>query len=266
MKLSTYHSHTTFCDGKNTAEEMVLAAIEAGCHEIGFSGHSYMDFDDSWCMSLENTEKYKKTVLELKEKYKDQIKIYLGIEQDYYSDISIEGYDYVIGSVHYVKKNGEYLPVDLSHEETLSFVNKYYNGDFYAYCEDYYKLVSDVYNKTKCDIIGHVDLVTKFNEGGKEFDTSNERYRKCALDAVEKLLLTPAVFEVNTGAISRGYRTEPYPEGFILDRIAKSRKLFVVNSDTHSTSTVAFGIKDVKEELDKKSYPYINSLEELLKK
>ena len=26
--LSNYHTHTTFCDGKNTAEEVVLSAIE----------------------------------------------------------------------------------------------------------------------------------------------------------------------------------------------------------------------------------------------
>ena len=29
MKITNYHTHTTYCDGKNTAEEMVLAAIEA---------------------------------------------------------------------------------------------------------------------------------------------------------------------------------------------------------------------------------------------
>ncbi|MBO5212461.1 MAG: histidinol-phosphatase [Clostridia bacterium] len=266
MKISTYHLHTTFCDGKNTAEEMVLAAIEQGCHEIGFSGHAYMDFDNSWCMTIKNTEKYKKTVLELKEKYKDQIKIYLGIEQDYYSSLPTGEYDYVIGSVHYVKKDGKYLPVDLSHEATLAFVNEHYSGDFYAYCEDYYKLVADLYNKTKCDIIGHVDLVTKFNEGGREFDTSNERYQKCALEAVEALLLTPAIFEVNTGAISRGYRKDAYPEKFLLDRIAKSRKSFVVNSDTHSVDTVTFKIKEYKELLDEKSYPYIESLEEIINK
>ena len=264
MKISTYHAHTTYCDGKNTAEEMVLSAIEKGCHEIGFSGHAYMDFDSSWCMSIENTEKYKQEIRALKEKYKDKIKIYLGIEQDYFSSLPTDDYDFVLGSVHYVKKDGKYLPVDLSHDATVKFVNECYNGDFYAYAEDYYKLVKDVYNKTKCDIIGHVDLVTKFNEGGREFNTDNERYKKCALDAVEELLLTPAIFEINTGAISRGYRKEAYPEKFLLDRIAKSRKPFVINSDTHNVDTVAFLIEETKKELDKKGYTYINSLEEIL--
>lgn len=264
MKISTYHLHTKYCDGKNTAEEMILSAIEKGCHEIGFSGHAYLDIENTWAMTLEGTEQYKKEISYLKEKYKDKIKIYLGIEQDYFSPLPTDEYDFVIGSVHYVKKDGKYLPVDISKDEVDSFVNECYDGDYYAYAEDYYKLVSDVYNKTKCDIIGHVDLVTKFNEGGRQFSTENERYRKSALDAVENLLLTPAIFEINTGAISRGYRKEPYPEDFLLDRIAKSRKPFVVNSDTHNVDTVAFLIEETKNELDKKGYTYINSLEEIL--
>ncbi|MBQ8392857.1 MAG: histidinol-phosphatase HisJ family protein [Clostridia bacterium] len=266
MKLSTYHLHTTYCDGKNTAEEMVQKAIELGCPEIGFSGHAYMDFDGSWCMTVENTERYKKEITELKKKYKDKIKIYMGIEQDYFSCLDTSDYDYVLGSVHYVYKNGEYLPVDLSRDATNAFVDKHYGGDMYAYCEDYYKLVADIYNKTKCDIIGHVDLCTKFNEGGVQFSTSHPRYVKCASDAVKALLYTPAIFEVNTGAISRGYRTESYPENFLLKIIGDSGKKLVINSDTHSTSTIDFGLESEAKRLDELGYGYITSLKEIINK
>ena len=34
------HTHTTYCDGQHTTEEMVLAAINKGMKRIGFSGHS----------------------------------------------------------------------------------------------------------------------------------------------------------------------------------------------------------------------------------
>lgn len=33
--LTNYHTHTAFCDGKNSAEEMVLSAID---YENGFAG------------------------------------------------------------------------------------------------------------------------------------------------------------------------------------------------------------------------------------
>ena len=77
-----YHTHTCFCDGKHTPEEMVLEAIRLGCREIGFSGHSYTPFDGSFCMTKENTLAYIDTVRALQRKYANQIKIYLGIEQD----------------------------------------------------------------------------------------------------------------------------------------------------------------------------------------
>ena len=98
-----YHTHTCFCDGKHTPEEMVLEAIRLGCKELGFSGHSHTPFDDSFCMSKENTLAYIDTVRNLQKQYAEQIKIYLGIEQDYHSPESTEGYDYILGSVHYVE-------------------------------------------------------------------------------------------------------------------------------------------------------------------
>ena len=115
MMLSSYHTHSTFSDGKSTLEEMVQAAIAQGCQEIGFSDHAPMIFDCEWSIKAEKLERYKKEVTALKEKYKDKIKIYLGIEQDYFS-VPAEGYDYIIGSVHYVLKDGEYLPNDGLHK------------------------------------------------------------------------------------------------------------------------------------------------------
>ena len=40
--LQNLHQHTTFCDGKNTPEEIVLEAIKKGFGAIGFSGHCHM--------------------------------------------------------------------------------------------------------------------------------------------------------------------------------------------------------------------------------
>ena len=119
MTPSNFHTHTHFCDGKNTPEELVLEAIRLGCPKLGFSGHSYTFFDESYCMSQTGTQEYIRQVRALKEKYADRIQILLGVEQDYFSDTSTEGYDYVLGSVHYVLKNGCYLAVDESKDQCL---------------------------------------------------------------------------------------------------------------------------------------------------
>ncbi len=264
MIVSTYHAHSTYSDGKNTLEEMVQAAIKCGMKEIGFTDHAPMTFFCEWSMDASRVQDYKNEVLALKEKYKDQIKIYLGIEQDYYSVDADSDYDFILGSVHYVHKNGEYLPVDLSASAMNDFVNKHYNGDVYAYCEDYFKLVGDIYERTKCHIIGHFDLVTKFNEKLPMIDINNLRYVKAYEEALNKLLNTPAIFEINTGAISRGYRTNPYPDNNMIDIIAKSGKPFAICSDTHNTESVAYSLEQERENLDKKGYDYIKSLEEIL--
>lgn len=236
-----YHTHTCFCDGKHTPEEMVREAIGLGCKEIGFSGHSYTPFDGSFCMSKENTLAYIDAVRAVQEKYAEQIKIYLGIEQDYHSPESTAGYDYIIGSVHYVEKDGAYLSVDESKETQIAIVEQYYGGDFYSFVEDYYEVVSDVYNKTRCHIIGHFDLITKFNRERDLFDPGHPRYMAAARKALDALLDAPAILEVNTGAMSRGYTTEPYPTRDIISRWVSAGKEIIFSSDCHSKDHILFG-------------------------
>ena len=267
MTLSTYHSHTKFCDGKNTPEEMVLAAIKLGCHEIGFSGHGYSAGDEEWCIpNLGILEEYKKEILRQKEKYKNDIKIYLGIEYDYFCEFPTDDFDYVIGAVHTVVKDGDRLSVDGgTKEDQIAQLNKYYGGDFLAYAKDYYTLVADLYRKTKCDIIAHFDLVSKYNEMGEFFSETDEKYREIALSACDKLLATPVTFEINTGAMHRGYRTQPYPADFIIERIKNENKRVLINSDTHSDNTITFAYDFVKEKLDTLGCGYYISLEEVIK-
>ena len=90
------HTHTNFCDGKNSAEEMVKAAIELGCEGIGFSGHSYIEGEDYWTMTEKGTQKYIQEVLAAKEKYSSNIEILLGIEYDILSNIDTSIFDYDI--------------------------------------------------------------------------------------------------------------------------------------------------------------------------
>ena len=114
---ANFHTHTCLCDGADTPEEMVRAALAAGCTEIGFSGHSWLEFDPDWTMSPEAAAAYRAEVLRLKEAYADRILIRLGVEQDYCSAVDeLPLYDYVIGGVHCVFRDGHYLSVDLSAE------------------------------------------------------------------------------------------------------------------------------------------------------
>ncbi len=245
MKINL-HSHTTYCDGKNSAEEMVLAAIEKGFDVFGFSGHSYTPFDESYCMSIEATKAYKEEVSGLKEKYKKNIRILCGVEQDFYSDRSTCGYDYVIGSVHafYNRKYDKYIYADYDPQILIDSCEKYYGGDFLSLAEDYFEEESHVAEKTGCNIIGHFDLITKFNEQTKMFDESHPRYINAVDNALARLLKSNAVFEINTGAMAKGYRTSPYPSEAILRKINSGKGRVIISSDTHSADTVDYAFKD----------------------
>lgn len=242
MIPSNFHTHTTFCDGKDTPEQLVLYAIAQGCPSIGFSGHSYTFFDERYCMSQKGTEEYKECIRQLKIKYADQIQIFLGVEQDYYSTAQTEDYDYVIGSVHYLQKDGVYLPVDESRELQIRAVEEHYNGDFYAYAEHYYQTVADLYQKTHCDIIGHFDLVTKYNDDGSLFDVTHPRYIMAAKRALETLLQTPVTFEINTGGMARGHKSQVYPAPWMLSMLHEAGAKTICTSDCHAKEFLLFGL------------------------
>jgi len=240
MIPADYHVHTTFCDGSDSPEAMVKAAIAKGLTDIGFSGHSHTAFDESWCMSAEGTGEYRAEIQRLRSTYAGQIRVLCGVEQDYYSDADTDGYDYVIGSVHYLLLGGEYVPVDETAEDLLIAAKRYCGGDIYALCEAYYDTLADVVRKTNCDIIGHFDLIEKFNEGGKLFNSQHPRYMAAWQAAADQLLKSEKTFEINTGAIARGYRTVPYPTLEIQEFLARRCAKFILSGDAHCAGGLCF--------------------------
>ncbi len=244
MILEDFHIHTTYCDGKNSAEEMVRAAIDLNMTRLGFSVHSYIAYDEDYCIAKERTSEYVAEIRALAEKFKDKIEILCGVEQDYFSIEPTDGFDYVIGSTHAVKKGDEYIEVDNTAEILADAANRLYGGDFIALAEDYFNTHADVVRKTNADIIGHFDLITKFNQDKRLFDTDDPRYVAAAKAALDKLLTYGKPFEINTGAISRGYRKEAYPEEWQLRYIAENGGRVILSSDSHSTETLCYKFEE----------------------
>lgn len=249
--------HTCYCDGAAAPEEMVKSAIDKGLTTVGISGHSYTFFDESYCMQKAAVPRYLAECRYLRAKYFDRIHVLCGVEQDYYSDYPTDEFDYVIGSVHYVKVEDEYIPIDESIAILKDAVEKHFGGDIYALCELYFATVADVVNKTDCDIIGHFDLISKFIEVGDGaldvpqtndvlFDTHHPRYVAAWQKAVDQLVQYDVPFEINTGAISRGYRTSPYPNEEMIAYIKAHGGRLVLSSDAHSTDAIAYQFEDYK--------------------
>ena len=100
----------------------------------------------------------------------------------------------------------------------------------------YYEDLPEMHDivKRKIDVIGHVDIITKNNEILNFVDTSSKEYQTYAIESVRELAKKTDIFEMNTGAMSRGYRTAPYPENFILKELNRLGKGIILTSDCHN--------------------------------
>ena len=243
MIRQNLHTHCTYCDGKNTLEEMVLAAIDKGFSSLGFSSHCFsnLSYDECGIKTAADYEAYLSEVEALKQKYKNQISIYRGIELE--SRIKDELYpnpdprlDYSIGSIHWFYLDSRHWEVDYKAEILLQAKEAF--GGFRPLIESYYNEVIEFAKHSSYSITGHIDLVTKFSELNS-FGFENENwYRDAALSATESVVKCGKLVEVNTGAISRGYRTTPYPAPFILKRLAELNAPIIVTTDCHSANNI----------------------------
>jgi len=259
--MQNLHTHTTYCDGAQSAEAMIDAAIAKGCASIGFSEHSHVWFvEKKYSMSPGTTRKYIAEISALKEKYADRIEIYLGIELDYCTDHIPDGLDYIIGSVHNVQKGYEFVTADHNVKEQQWLIDKHYGGDYIAFAEAYYATVAGVAKKTKADIIGHFDVMAKNNINGCLFDEMNPKYVSAALGAMDEILKDCRLFEVNTGAMHRINKPDPYPSPFLLKELRKRGGEVILSSDSHAVSSLCYKFNEMRELLIACGYKCIKRL------
>lgn len=243
--LANFHTHTNFSHGKDSPEDNVIYAIEQGFESLGFTGHSYTDFDLSYCMT--DTKGYMAEINRLKEKYKREIEIYLGLEEDIFSKEREDGFDYIIGSAHYVKKDGEYYPIDYDLGNTKKAIEVF--GSPLKLAENYFESLCEYIEIKKPDIVGHFDLITKYDEQETLLFLGDSEYMEIAKKYLKRALKSDPVFEINTGAISRGLRNTPYPCEELLYELFKNDAKIILSSDSHKKEDLAFWFKEAKDML-----------------
>lgn len=250
MIKSNCHTHTLYCDGKNTAREMIDSAIEKEFISLGFSGHSPMSFENSWGMKKEDVPKYIEEINSLKDEYKDKIDILCGLEVDFdFCDVNLDDFDYTIGSVHQFRSGNDIYEIDLSPEKLKEAVDVLFDGDVYKMTDCYYNMVADFICSNSFDVVGHIDLVTKFNEKSMFIDESNPKYQESAIKAIDRILEhnKDILFEVNTGAMYRKGNKKPYPAPFIMEYLYKKGANITITSDAHCTEALDFAFENVRD-------------------
>ena len=253
--IQNLHTHSTYDDGKNSPREMIEIAIGKGFDSIGFSGHSYMHYSPGASMSIEGTEEYKKEIALLKEEYKGKFDVFCGLEFDRYSEIDLLGYDYIIGSVHYLEIDGKHIGFDRSEYGLVkNVIDTYFDGNGILFAKEYYKTIATLPECGNIDIIGHFDVVSKHTENGFLFDETSNEYLELAFGAIDALKGKIPYFELNTGAIGRGYKSKPYPTEQILCEFNRLGFGAVISSDCHNGEFLDCYFEEAEEMLRRSGY------------
>jgi histidinol-phosphatase (PHP family) len=248
MKFSCLHTHTNFCDGQDSIDAVCKTAYEKGLVSLGFSSHAPLPQDSllettDWHIKNDELNCYVEEVLKAKNKWKDKLAVYLGLEIDYIKGITGPknslftnlDLDYCIGSVHYlVPLNGaKPFTVDGPFEETAEGIKDGFGGDVDAFIHAYWEAVRNMIDEGGFDILGHIDLIKKNNQHEEFFSPSNKKYLGGAAQTLDKLIGTSIVTEVNTGGMIRGKTKDCYPSLEILKMMCSRNLPVTINADAH---------------------------------
>lgn len=206
MLRHNYHTHTFRCGHAiGEDEEYVLEAIGAGFNTLGFSDHVMLDGISQVNVrgDFEQTEGYFQSINELKDKYKERIKIYLGFEAEpfptyfpYYKELlETKKIDYLILGNHCSLEDGkikyffsrsttkenliEYKDTLIKGMETGLFIYvahpDYFMGGYPTFDKTCKKITEEI-----CDASLRLDIPLEFNfaaiRRGKVSLAGEERY------------------------------------------------------------------------------------------
>jgi len=233
-----FHNHTPLCNhATGTPEEFVKKAIEKGIKYYGFSDHAPMEYDYKYRMSFKDMDKYENEIKTLKEKYKNNIEIFLGYEVDFTPMVDKRvlerKVDYLIGSVHFLDNWGFDNP---------EFIDEWDNRDIDDIFKEYFKNVEKMAESKLFDIVGHLDLIKVF-----AFAPS-QNIKDIAKDAIKAIKKSRMSVEVNTAGLRKA-ANEQYPGDALLEMILDEHIDLTLSSDAHSIDQVGYKINETLNKL-----------------
>lgn len=244
---TNFHTHTTFCDGKNQPEDYVLLAIAKNMHAIGFSAHVPTSYSNDWSMKPDVVTTYFQDISRLKLKYANKIEIYAGFEMDCLITDDrniIKKYiamaDYTIGSVHYLYDSVQkmFYSVDGSENEVRATFKEFCNGDKREIVRFYYFDLLRVIREYQTNIVGHLDLLKKQNRNNIYFDECDSWYVELIGNVLDEIAVLGTIVEVNTGGMLRSFVQETYPSFWILQEVCKRKIPIIISSDAHCANDI----------------------------
>ncbi len=231
--ICDYHMHTPLCGhAVGEPEQYAAQAIKLDLKEIGFSDHLPLlsHEDPKISMNRSQLPLYHKMIENVKKNHDPILRVRIGIEADYlegYEEqtrnlLASYPYDYVIGSVHFIKDWGFDDPA-----QRQGWTGK----DIDQVYHDYFDLLRKSAQSELFDIMGHVDLVKKFGHRPQE-DMSGEVQK-----TAEVFRDAGVAIEINTAGLRKPVG-EMYPAPWMLKVYRKAGVLLTFGSDAHDPKDV----------------------------
>lgn len=267
MNLTNYHSHCSFCDGRAPLEEFVKEAIRQGFYSYGVSSHAPLPFPTQWTMEWEQMEAYLDEFNNLRQKYADEIELYVGLEIDYlneesnpsvarFTELSL---DYRIGSVHLLyDAAGEVVDIDCSPAVFKERVDRHFNGDVLGVIRMYFDRLFRMVELGGFDVLGHADKM-HYNASCYHPGLLDEPWYEALMKDYFSLVASRGyLVEINTKAYdSLGTF---YPNSRYWELMKEYQIKVLVNSDAHYPERINAGRMEALRLLQAKGFAAVAEL------
>ncbi|MCH5281995.1 MAG: histidinol-phosphatase HisJ family protein [Lachnospiraceae bacterium] len=255
---SDFHLHSYFSgDSTVPTEDMILAGIKSGLTSMCFTEHNDFDFpyevtDVNPDAFLLDVETYRKSLMALAEKYRDQVRILFGVEiglQQCCIEKNRElaasgGFDFIIASAHLCQGMDPYYP--------SFFEGKQASDCYLAYFEELYENLKSF---SDFDVCGHLDYIARY--APKEAAPFRYEDFSDLIDEILRYLIQNGKgMEVNTSRLIKpAHTTNPSPR--ILKRYRElGGEILTVGSDAHVPEAVGGGFFEAADILRNCGFSY----------
>ncbi|HLZ17660.1 MAG TPA: histidinol-phosphatase, partial [Cyclobacteriaceae bacterium] len=220
-----FHTHSTYCDGKSSLEDLVSKAKSLSMKWLGFSSHAPLPFDCTWCMKSEKLKEYLNKIATLKSG--EGTEFYAGLEVDYIpgkiGPMDFPELDYTIGSIHFVESlpGGQGWEIDGPRAHFLEGLEIIFLNNIKNAVQRYLELTREMVTLSTPSIVGHLDKIKIQNADNKFFNEEDLWYREEIKMTLEAIARSGSIIEVNTRGLYQKKTQTPYPSPWVLELIAK---------------------------------------------
>ena len=254
MPWFSYHGGHSgqFCrHAKGQLQAVVERAVEAGFTHYGLSEHCPRYRTEDLLVGEEDLtpadlvhafESYAEHARSLREQVSGKLDLLVGFETERLPPDSWRermpelrrrfAPDYIVGSVHDV----DGLVIDYSPEATRQVADAV--GGSEALQLRYFDAVADLVQTLRPEVVGHIDLIRKFDGPAPRFSPTVHRRIDVALEAVRSVA---GVLEVNCATHRRGLGPV-YPLVSILERARSMGIGVTLGDDSHGAHDVGVGL------------------------